>query len=197
MNHVGQPSRAGDVGTPVWGVDVAVVDPDDPATRRLAPGEIGEVAIRGHSLFLHYHDDPDATARAVVDGWLRTGDLGRLDADGRLTIVDRTKDVILRGGYNVYPRELEEVLARLPGVRVVAVFGVPDDRLGQEVAVAVVPEEGSSLTADAVAEYARARIAAHKYPRRVHLVEDLPLGPSGKVLKRELTARYGSATSAS
>lgn len=190
VNHVDAPIGPGTVGTPIWGVEVGIVDPDRSDVAFLPEGEIGEVVISGHSLFLGYHGDPDATKAAVVDGWLRTGDLGHLDESGRLTIVDRTKDLILRGGYNVYPREVEEVLSRLAGIRSVAVFGVPDDRLGQEVAAAVVVEPGSPLDAGQIIDYARTHVAAHKYPRRVFIVETLPLGPSGKVLKRELAALF-------
>lgn len=191
VNHVGRPARAGTVGTPVWGVDVRIAAPDGDTIEFLDDDQVGEIVIRGHSLFLGYHNDEPATRAAIVDGWFRTGDLGRRDADGRITIVDRTKDMILRGGYNIYPREIEEVLARMPGVQSVAVFGVPDERNGQEVAAAVVPQPGSDLDEATVLDYARERIAAHKYPRRVVLLDSLPLGPSGKVLKRELSRIYG------
>ncbi|CAN5445119.1 long-chain fatty acid--CoA ligase [soil metagenome] len=191
INHVGRPARAGTVGTPVWGVDVRIALPDAPTIELLDDEVVGEIVIRGHSLFLGYHGDDAATQTAVVDGWFRTGDLGRRDADGRITIVDRTKDMILRGGYNIYPREIEEVLARMPGVQSVAVFGIPDERNGQEIVAAVVAQPGSDLDDEAVLAYARERIAAHKYPRRVVLLDALPLGPSGKVLKRELSRIYG------
>lgn len=189
VNHVGDEPRAGTVGTPLWGVDVRIGEPGTAPVAFLGPGGIGEVVVRGPGVFLGYHGDADATAQSFADGWFRTGDLGRLDEDGRLTIVDRTKELIIRGGYNVYPREVEEVLARMPGVRSVAVFGVPHERLGQEVVVAVVADDG--VTADAVLAYAEQNIARHKHPREAVLVDTFPLGPSGKVLKRELARRWG------
>jgi long-chain acyl-CoA synthetase len=188
LNHVGAEPRVGTVGTPLWGVDVRIAEPDGSPLRFLDDGEIGEVVIRGHGVFLGYQDDPDATARSFIGGWFRTGDLGRQDSDGRLTIVDRTKDLIIRGGYNVYPREIEEALARMPGVRSVAVFGVPHERLGQEIVAAIVADAG--LTAEAVLAYGEEHIARHKHPRQVVLVDALPLGPSGKVLKRELAQAW-------
>lgn len=190
FNHYGRPTRPGSAGTAIWGVDVRVAA-TEPADRveLLPDGELGEVVIRGHNLFLGYHDNPEASEAAVIDGWFRTGDLGVLQSDGYLTIVDRTKDMILRNGYNVYPRELEEVLARFPGVRSVAVFGVPDDRHGQEVVAAVVPD--GDLDAANLLAWVREQIAAHKYPRRIEIVDELPLGPSGKVLKRALVERFG------
>lgn len=191
LNHVGRPSRAGTVGTAVWGVDVRIANADSSTIELLDDGTVGEIVIRGHSLFLGYHGDDEATTTAVVDGWFRSGDLGHRDSDGIITIVDRTKDMILRAGYNIYPREIEEVLARIPGVQHVAVFGVPDERNGQEVVAAIVVQPGSHLDDVAVLSYAREHIAAHKYPRRVVLLDDMPLGPSGKVLKRELVRLYG------
>jgi long-chain acyl-CoA synthetase len=188
VNHVREETAPGTVGTALWGIDLRIAAPDDDGLTFLPTGEIGEVIVRGHGLFLGYQNDPEATAGSYVDGWFRTGDLGRLDPAGRLTIVDRTKDLIIRGGYNVYPREIEEVLARMPGVRRVAVFGVPDDRLGQEVVVAVIAEP--PVTAGDVLAYAQERIARHKYPRKAMVVDDFPLGPSGKILKRELSRRW-------
>ncbi|WP_460494837.1 AMP-binding enzyme [Dactylosporangium cerinum] len=136
-----------------------------------------------------YLNLPEATAETVVGGWLRTGDLGRFDEDGYLTIVDRKKDVILRGGHNVYPREIEEVLTRHSAVRQVAVVGLPDDRLGEEVCAAVVVRDGFAAGPELAAELvalARERLSAYKCPRRVEFLASFPLGGSGKVLKREL-----------
>ena len=191
FNHVGVPPRAGTVGTPIWGVDVEIARPEVTDAVELLPrGELGEVVIRGHNLFKGYLGRPEATAEAVVDGWFRTGDLGTRDADGYVTIVDRTKDMIIRHGYNVYPREVEEVLAAHPDVAQVAVFGLPDERTGEEVAAAVVLAAGATTSAEELVAYAAEQMASYKHPRRVELVADLPLGPSGKVLKRELVARY-------
>lgn len=191
FNHVGVPPRAGTVGTAVWGVELEAADPEvTDATVLLPRGELGELVIRGHNLFKGYLNRPEATAAAVVDGWFRSGDLGTVDADGYVTIVDRTKDMILRNGYNVYPREVEEVLAAHPGVARVAVFGLPHANHGEEVTAAVVLVAGADLDAPALIAYACEQLAAYKYPRRVEIVTELPLGPSGKVLKRELVARY-------
>ena len=171
------PRAIGSVGRPVAGVEVRI-------------GADGEVEVRGPHRMLGYLDDAGATA-AVVDagGWLRTGDVGRLDADGRLWIVDRTKDLIIRGGNNVYPSEVEAALAAHPAVAEVAVVGRPDDYFGEEVVAVVVRRAGHSVDAAALAEHARARVAATKVPREFAFVDALPLGPSNKVLKRELRAR--------
>ena len=191
FNHVGVPPRAGTVGTPIWGVDVEIARPEVPDAVELLPrGELGEVVVRGHNLFKGYLGRPEATAEAVVDGWFRTGDLGVRDADGYLTIVDRTKDMILRNGYNVYPREVEEVLAQHPDVARVAVFGLADERHGEEVAAAVVLVPGATTTGEELVAYAAEQMASYKHPRRVEVVAELPMGPSGKILKRELVARY-------
>ena len=139
--------------------------------------------------YLHRHED---TARAVVDGWFRTGDLGTKDDDGYLRILDRKKDMILRNGYNVYPREVEEVLAGHPEVSMAAVYGIPHEVHGQEVVAAVVLIAGASVTGADLVAFAEEHVAAYKYPREIAIVEALPMGPSGKVLKRELVARHES-----
>ena len=144
----------------------------------------------GHNLFSGYLNRPEATAEAVVDGWFRTGDLGTKDTDGYITIVDRKKDMILRNGYNVYPREVEEALFTHPEITNVAVFGVHDDTHGQEIVAAVTLAADSLLDAKAIGDYAQERLAAYKYPRLIEIVTDFPLGPSGKILKRELVTRY-------
>ncbi|MFE2015507.1 long-chain fatty acid--CoA ligase [Streptomyces sp. NPDC059491] len=185
--HLGR--RPGTVGHPVWGVEVGVADAAvEGEVRLLADGEVGEVVVRGHNVFAGYLDDPAATAAAVVDGWFRTGDLGSRDEDGFLRIVDRKKDLVIRGGFNIYPREVEEVLVRHPSVAEVAVIGVPDERKGEEVCAVVVRREGSPLTEDALVEWSRERLGRHKYPRIVRFVDALPLGPTGKVLKRALVS---------
>ncbi|UYM03603.1 long-chain-fatty-acid--CoA ligase [Solicola gregarius] len=180
-------TRAGTVGHPLWGIDVEVADEaSEDRIVLLATGELGEVVVRGHNVFAGYLDDPAATAQAMVDGWFRTGDIGRKDADGFISIVDRKKDLIIRGGFNVYPREVEEVLVRHPAVGQVAVIGLPDPEKGEEVCAVVVPADESSVDPDEVRTWARERLGRHKYPRTVEVVEELPLGPSHKVLKREL-----------
>jgi len=179
--------RVGSVGHPIWGVDVEIADPTQPSEIvLLGPGERGEVVIRGHNVFAGYLDDPVATAAAVVDGWLRTGDIGVKDAEGFISILDRTKDLIIRGGYNVYPRELEEVLIQHPAVAQVAVVGIPDPALGEEVCAVVTVDAGCDLDAEDLLAYGAERIAPHKRPRVVRVLDALPLGPSNKVLKREL-----------
>ncbi|MBO4205973.1 long-chain-fatty-acid--CoA ligase [Micromonospora echinofusca] len=182
-------TRAGTVGHPVWGVEVEIARADlDDRIELLPTGELGEIVIRGHNVFAGYHGRPEATAEAVVDGWFRSGDLGRKDADGFVTIVDRKKDVIIRGGFNVYPREVEEVLARHPAVAQVAVIGVPDARHGEEICAVVVvdPDDPAPPGEQELVDWSRGQLGRHKYPRRIRFVDALPLGPSHKVLKREL-----------
>ena len=143
--------------------------------------------LRGPSVIPGYWNDPEATAAAIdADGWLATGDMGRVDDEGDLYLVDRKKELIIRGGYNVYPREVEEALYSHPGVLEAAVVGVPDERLGEEVAALVVPRPGSSVAVDDLRAWCRERVAAYKYPRRIVLVDDLPKGPTGKILKRAI-----------
>ncbi|GAB6897260.1 long-chain-fatty-acid--CoA ligase [Kineosporia succinea] len=191
FNYVGEPTRPGTVGRALWGVDVEIADPVvEDAIVYLERGRLGEVVVRGHNLFKGYLGNPEATASVLVDGWFRTGDLGTLSADGVLTIVDRKKDMIVRNGYNVYPREVEDVMVRHPAVAQVAVFGVPDDAHGQEVQAAVVLAPGAEATAQEILDFTRERVAAYKYPRVVHVRESLPTGVSGKLLKRELVAQY-------
>lgn len=191
FNHVGVPPRAGTVGTPIWGVEVEVARHDVADHIKLLPrGELGEIVVRGHNLMKGYLGNPVATAEAVVDGWFRTGDLGTKDEEDYVRILDRTKDMIIRNGYNVYPREVEEVLIRHPAVQNAAVFGIPDERHGQEVMAAVILAPSATATAAELIAHANEHLAAFKFPRRIEFVEALPLGPSGKILKRELVARY-------
>ncbi len=180
--------KPGTVGRAIWGTDAAIAKAEiEDRIELLGVGEIGEVVLRGHHIFSGYLNNPEATKAVKVDGWFRTGDLGTVDEDGFISIVDRKKDMILRGGFNVYPREVEEVLARHPGVAQVAVVGFPDDVHGEEVcAVVVRSPEGGDLTAEVLIDWSKEHLGRYKYPRRVEFVTDLPLGPSGKVLKREL-----------
>ncbi|GHD00294.1 long-chain-fatty-acid--CoA ligase [Zhihengliuella salsuginis] len=191
FGRVSQTPQPGTVGTPIWGVDVEIADPLERNAIELLPrGELGEVVVRGHNLFAGYLNRPEATAEAVVDGWFRTGDLGTKSEDDHVRIVDRTKDMILRNGYNVYPREVEEALMEHPGITSAAVYGVPDDKHGQEIAASVTIDPDSGLDADAIREWIAERVAAYKYPRLVEVVSEFPLGPSGKILKRKLAERY-------
>lgn len=173
------------VGKPIWGVQMRVANSaDDPLP--LGRDHIGEIQIRGHNVMKGYRNRPEATASTLAGGWLHTGDLGYADEDGFYFIVDRTKDLVIRGGYNVYPREIEEVLYAHPGILEAAVIGKPDDRLGEEVVAIVVPREGVTLDAAEIIAYCRERLAAYKYPREVRFRAELPKGPSGKILKTEL-----------
>ncbi|GIE99050.1 long-chain-fatty-acid--CoA ligase [Paractinoplanes rishiriensis] len=186
-------ARPGTVGHPIWGVEVEIARPEfDDRIELMDTGELGEIVIRGHNVFAGYLNNEEATRQAVVDGWFRTGDLGTRDAEGFITIVDRKKDMVLRGGFNVYPREVEEVLARHPAVVQVAVIGVPDPVQGEEICAVVVADPGG-VTAEELIEWSKERLGKHKYPRQVRFAESLPLGPSMKVLKRELRKTYGSA----
>ncbi|WP_394428772.1 long-chain-fatty-acid--CoA ligase [Streptomyces sp. SGAir0957] len=184
-------ARPGTIGQPLWGVDVEIARAEVEDRIELLPtDELGEVVVRGHCVFTGYLGRPEATAEALVDGWFRTGDLGTKDADGYLRIVDRKKDIIIRGGYNVYPREVEEVLMRHPGVGHAAVIGLPDAVHGEEICAVIVPKPGAALDAAEVTAWSKEHLGKHKYPRRVEFTDQLPLGPSMKILKRELRTAY-------
>ncbi|MFH8800883.1 long-chain fatty acid--CoA ligase [Streptomyces sp. NPDC017936] len=185
FNHLDRPRKAGSIGTPIRDVEVRLLDDRG---QDVGAGEIGELAVRGPNLMKGYWNRPQETAAAVPDGWLRTGDLARRDEDGYLYIVDRKKDMIIRGGYNVYPREIEEVLHEHPAVALAAVVGVPHEQLGEEIAAAVVLRPGAAATVEELRQYVKDRVAAYKYPRAVWLMDALPMGPSGKILKREISA---------
>ena len=185
FNHPDRERKPGSIGTPIRGVEMRVVDA---ANNELPQGAVGEIAIRGHNIMKGYWKKPEATADAIsADRWFRTGDVGRVDEDGYYYIVDRKKDLIIRGGYNVYPREIEEVIYEHPGVAEAAVIGMPHAELGEEVGAAVVRKPGASVSADELRAFVKAQVAAYKYPRRVWFVEALPKGPTGKILKREIT----------
>jgi long-chain acyl-CoA synthetase len=173
------------VGKPIWGVDVDIWD-DAGAVQPAGAEHVGEVMVRGVNVMRGYHDDPVATEQCFTRGWLHTGDLGYVDEDGFLFIVDRKKDLIIRGGYNVYPREIEEVLYAHPAVAEAAVIGVPDARLGEEVKAFVVRRPGAVLTEEEVIAFTKERLAAYKYPRLVEFRAEMVYGPTGKVLKQEL-----------
>jgi long-chain acyl-CoA synthetase len=183
FNQVHRPSKPGTVGLPVFGVDIECVDDEGKPVPR---GERGEVVIRGPNIMKGYYKRPAETAEAMRGGWFHTGDIGTIDADGYVAIVDRKKDMILRGGLNVYPRELEEVLMTHPAVSLVAVVGVPDERLGEEVKAFVVRKPGSAVTEEELVAWCRDQFAAYKYPRVVEFRDALPMGATGKILKREL-----------
>jgi long-chain acyl-CoA synthetase len=188
FNHVGN-TRAGSIGHAVAGVAMRIVDD---AGAEVPAGEIGEIAIRGHNVMQGYWNRPEATAEAIRDGWFHSGDLGRVDEDGFFYIVDRKKELIIRGGFNVYPREIEEVLYEHPAVLEAAVIGIPHAIHGEEIAACIALKPGSAATPDELRDYVKERVAAYKYPRVVWLVDALPKGPTGKVLKREIVAPDGA-----
>jgi long-chain acyl-CoA synthetase len=183
FNHLDRPSRPGTVGQPVFCVDVQCVDEHD---HPVAPGEPGELVIRGHNVMKGYYKQPEATADAMRNGWFHTGDIATIDADGYVTIVDRKKDMILRGGFNVYPRELEEMLMTHPAVAMAAVIGVPDERLGEEIKAVVVRKPAAEITEEELRAWCKSEFGAHKYPRLFEFRTELPTTASGKILKREL-----------
>jgi long-chain acyl-CoA synthetase len=183
FNQLPRPSKPGTVGLPVFGVDIRCVDDDG---QPVPAGVRGEIVVRGPNVMKGYYNHPDATAEATRNGWFHTGDIGVLDDDGYLAVVDRKKDMILRGGFNVYPRELEEVILTHPGVAHAAVVGVPDDRLGEEVKAFIVRKPGVTLSEDDLISWFREQFASFKYPRVVEFRDALPLGATGKILKREL-----------
>ncbi len=178
-----KPRKPGSIGLPVWGVEVRVVDEhmnDKPVD------EPGEIVIRGHNVMKGYYKRPEATDEVFYGGWFHTGDVGKKDADGYFYVVDRTKDMILRGGFNVYPREIEETLMTHPKVTLAAVIGVPDEEYGEEIKAYVVPAPGASIEPDEVRAWAKQEMAAYKYPRYVEVRKSLPMNATGKVLKTEL-----------
>jgi long-chain acyl-CoA synthetase len=185
----GEPVRPGSIGVPIPDVEMKLIDPEPGVRRDLEDGEdvVGEIAIKGPNIMKGYHGRPDATAEAIVDGWFRSGDLARKDADGWYYIVDRSKDMILRGGFNVYPREVEEVLMTHEAVSLAAVIGVPHESHGEEVKAFVIRnKDHDDVTEDDLVAWAKEQMAGYKYPRIVELVDELPMTATGKILKREL-----------
>ena len=176
--------RPGSIGVPIWGVECQLVDKDWNVVE--GTDAIGEIAIRGHNVMKGYYNRPEATAEVMRDGWFRTGDLARRDEDGFYYIVDRAKDMIIRGGFNVYPREIEEVLMSHPDVSLAAVVGVPHDSHGEEVKAFVIRVPGAEVSAQELLSWGKEQMAAYKYPRVVEFVSTLPMTSTGKILKREL-----------
>ena len=184
--------RPGSVGRTFPDTLQRILDPDDPS-RELGCGEVGELAVKGPQVMLGYYNQPGETAQVLVDGWLRTGDLGTIDADGFCSIVDRKKDLIIVSGFNVYPREVEEILLRHPGVREAVVVGVADARRGQKVRAVIVPRDQARPSADELAAYCRERLAGYKVPREFEFRDELPRTAIGKVLRRVLVAQAETA----
>lgn len=181
----GQAPRVGSIGVPIPGVEMKLINDDwSDAT---GDDTIGEIAIKGHNVMKGYYQRPEATVEAIKDDWFRSGDLARKDADGFYYIVDRSKDMIIRGGFNVYPREIEEVLMTHPAVSLVAVIGVPNDSHGEEIKAVIVKNAGDNTTERELVEWGKEQFAAYKYPRTVEFREELPMTSTGKILKRELT----------
>jgi long-chain acyl-CoA synthetase len=185
FNHMDRPTKPGSIGTPIWGVEMRVVDSEG---RDVPDGELGEIVIRGHNIMKGYYKRPEATAEAIRGGWFFSGDVAYRDEEGYYFIKDRVKDMIIRGGFNVYPREIEEILYAHPAVAEAAVFGVPDAALGEEIRAAVSLKPGQSATEQELIDYCKERMAAYKYPRTLEIMAALPKTATGKLLKRELRA---------
>jgi long-chain acyl-CoA synthetase len=177
FNHPDRERKPGSIGTPIDGVEMKLADESN---------GVGEIAIRGHNVMKGYWRNPEATKEVMRDGWFHTGDMAQVDEDGYYFIVDRKKDMIIRGGYNVYPREVEEVLYEHPAVREAAVVGVPHGELGEEIGAAIALKEGATADAEELQAFVKEQVAAYKYPRRIWFVDELPKGPTGKILKREI-----------
>src|SRR5687768_7344572 len=182
FNPPDQRRRAGSCGIPI-GNEMKVVDDED---NEVADGQLGEIVLRGENILKGYYKNADATATAFRNGWFHTGDIGYRDADGFYYIVDRKSDMIIRGGENIYPREIDEVLYQHPAVAAAATIGVPDDLYGEEVAAVIVLKDGTKVSEQEVIDFCKARLADYKCPKSVQFVHDIPKGPTGKLLKREL-----------
>jgi long-chain acyl-CoA synthetase len=183
FNHPDRERKPGSIGTPIRGVEMKLVDDDG---NDLDEGEVGEIAIKGHNVMKGYWNRPDATEEVMKDGWFHTGDMGKIDEDGYFFIVDRKKELIIRGGYNVYPREVEEVLYEHPAVQEAAVIGVDDEKMGEEVGAAVVLKKGEDVSEDDLRSYVKENVANYKYPRKIWFCDELPKGPTGKILKKDI-----------
>jgi long-chain acyl-CoA synthetase len=185
FSQPGAEARPGSIGVPIWGVEMKLIDESWNTVE--AADEIGEIAIRGPNIMRGYYNRPEATAEVMKDGWFRSGDLGRRDKDGWYYIVDRAKDMIIRGGFNVYPREIEEVLMTHPAVSLAAVIGVPHPSHGEEIKAFVIRKDGDTTTEEELIAWGREQMAGYKYPRMVTFVESLPMTATGKLLKRALS----------
>jgi long-chain acyl-CoA synthetase len=183
FNHPDRERKVGSIGTPIAGVEMRVVDDEG---NDVEQGEVGEIAIKGPNVMKGYWRKDDATAETIKDGWFHTGDMAKVDDEGYFFIVDRKKELIIRGGYNVYPREVEEALYEHPAVQEAAVIGVPDDKMGEEVGAAVVLKQGEDVSAEELRDFVKEEVASYKYPRKIWFVDELPKGPTGKILKREV-----------
>ena len=185
FNQIDIGRKVGSIGVPIWGVEVRVVDDQD---KDVPVNEPGEVIIRGHNIMKGYYKRPEATAEAMRGGWFHSDDIARRDEDGFLFIMDRKKDMIIRGGFNVYPREIEEVMVTHPGVSLAAVLGVPDAENGEEIKAYVIRKPGATVTEAELKAWCKETMAAYKYPRMIEFRTSLPMTATGKILKRELKA---------
>jgi len=183
FNHLERPRKPGSVGQPIFGIEMKIVDSDD---NEVAVGESGEIVIRGHNIMKGYYKRPQETAEAMKNGWFHSGDIGIMDEDGYFFIVDRVKDMVLRGGYNVYPREIEEVLMTHPDISLAAVIGVPSEAHGEEICAHLILSEGAKSTAEEIRAWCKETMASYKYPRIIKIRDTLPMTATGKILKREL-----------
>ena len=181
----GHEPRVGSIGIPIPGVEMKLINED--WSEVTGEDQIGEIAIKGHNIMKGYYQRPEATAEAIKDDWFRSGDLGKKDADGFYFIVDRSKDMIIRGGYNVYPREIEEVLMTHPAVSLIAVIGVPSDQHGEEIKAVIVKNAGDATTEQELIDWSKQQMANYKYPRSIEFRDELPMTSTGKILKRELS----------
>jgi len=186
FNQLDVGQKVGSIGTPVWGVRVKIADDSG---NEVPQGERGEILIKGHNIMKEYWRNPDATAEAIKNGWFHSGDIGYVDEEGFIFIVDRKKEMIIRGGFNVYPREIEEVIYQYPKVAEAAVIGLPDEKFGEEVAAVVSPKPGETIDAAELQAFVKERVAAYKYPRSIDVWPELPKGPTGKIMKLEIKAR--------
>jgi long-chain acyl-CoA synthetase len=183
FNQLGHTRKPGTVGTPVWGIEMCIADEEGQA---VPAGTPGEVLIRGHNVMKGYYQRPEVNQEVLRGDWLHTGDVGVMDEDGYYSIVDRTKDMIIRGGYNVYPREVEEVMMAHEAVSMVAVVGIPHDEHGEEIKAFVVKKAGATVTEAELLAWTKDKLAAYKYPRAIAFREVLPMNATGKILKKEL-----------
>lgn len=183
FNQMDTGLKPGSVGTPVWGSEVKIVDDED---NELPTGERGQLIYRGHNVMKGYYKRPEINREVLKGGWMHSGDVAYKDEDGFIFIVDRTKDMIIRGGLNVYPREVEEVMMKHEAVSLVAVIGKPDEEMGEEVHACVVCNVGKQIPADELIAWTKERLAAYKYPRTIEYLESLPMSATGKILKKEL-----------
>jgi len=191
FNQLDKPRKPGSIGLPVWGVEMKIVDHE---MNEMPVGKTGEIVIRGHNIMKGYYKRDEANDEAFRGGWFHSGDVGYKDEDGYFYIVDRVKDMIIRGGFNVYPREVEEVLMTHPDISLAAVIGIPHEEYGEEVVAYVIPQLGSAITESDVIAWAKKEMAAYKYPRHIEIVKSLPLGPTGKILKTELRKMASAAS---